>query len=129
MVIKAASEDDVLVDELPRIPQYMLFPSLPDPQKPARKVTFSPYIKFQLIPARNVESDFSSSPEPLLKKLLLQVSQARIHGKSDGDVASTENEESAKMSVSGKVIETQEMSADEKVIVIKDIKCEIDSLS
>ncbi len=139
LVFKGKSEDNVLVNKLPRIPQYMLFPSLSDPQKPARTVTFSPYIKFQLIPARNVESDFSSSPEPSTIELPLQVSDASIEGESDGDLeaASTEDEESAEMSVGNihvadndKGNETQELRADVSSSMEwkKDVICEIDSL-
>ena len=136
LVFKGKSEDNVLVNKLPCIPQYMLFPSLSDPQKPARTVTFYPYIKFQLIPARNVESDFRSSPELSPNELPLPVSDASIEGESDGDAIeaiSTEDEESAEIKVTygeGDLVnETQVLRTDEKAVEIKDVVvCEVDSL-
>ncbi len=136
LVFKGKSEDNVLVNKLPCIPQYMLFPSLSDPQKPARTVTFYPYIKFQLIPARNVEPDFRSSPELSPNELPLPVSNASIEGESDGDAIeaiSTEYEESAEIKVTygegALVNETQVLRTDEKAVEIKDVVvCEVDSL-
>ncbi len=76
---KAVSEDNMLSKKSPQISHYVLFPSLSDPCKPSRTVTFSPYIKIKLIPPRDAVPDTTS--------FSLESSSDEIVATTDSDIS------------------------------------------